>query len=205
MLRMNSECAKLLQAKQRGIYRSAAKTETKTDILDLELKRIVQSVAGEYCSYANRKPHEWIGTGLANYVHITSPIRRVVDMVNMLELLADLFPWSADAKVFQKKWQVESRLLLLNRNTKAIRKLQTELELLDTFEKNPERTYMGFIFERTQVEPQLYKYKVYLAETKWLTSVYSPKELKNNTTVYVSAHLFLDEAKMTKKIRLQMV
>jgi hypothetical protein len=51
----------------------------------------------------------------------------------------------------------------------------------------------------------MHKYKVYLAETKWLTSVCSPTELKINTIVHLSAHLFLDEAKMTKKIRLQIV
>jgi exoribonuclease R len=204
MLRMNSECATLLQAKQSGIYRAATiKKDGVANQLDPELKRVLQSVAGEYCSYANRKPHELIGPARM-YVHITSPIRRIVDTVNMLELLADRFQWSADAQAFKAKWQMENQLSLINTKSKAIRKLQMEMELLDTFEKNPERTYMGFIFDY-QMHNKMHKYKVYLAETKWLTSVCSPTELKINTIVHLSAHLFLDEAKMTKKIRLQIV
>jgi hypothetical protein len=107
------------------------------------------------------------------------------------------------------------------------------MELLQTYEKNPDRTYLGFIFEKTSeagpseagpseagpseagpseagpsetgTSEGMYTYKVYIAETKMLTKVQSPKEVNNYTTVYFSAHLFLDEAKMSKKIRLQII
>jgi len=171
-----------------------------------ELKHILQNVAGEYCAATNIKPHELIGNGLDCYIHMTSPIRRVVDIVNMYELLKDRFKWSAEAKSFSDKWQ--ANLTTLNRKTKAIRKLQNEIELLAAYEKKPEQTYMGMVFHKTEVilkKTPMFKYRAYIPEIKLLTSVLSSKELKNYCKVNFSVHLFLDEAKMTKKIRLQLI
>ena len=213
MLRFNHECAKILQAKKGGIFRAATKKTVLYDHLTHDLKYILQNVAGEYC--ADAKPHELLG--LDCYVHLSSPIRRMVDLVNMLDILEDTVPWSAAAKQFKEKWQ--GQIATINMKTKAGRKLQNEMELLQTYEKNPDRAYLGFIFEKTseagttseagpsEAGPSegMYTYKVYIAETKMLTKVQSPKEVSNYTTVYFSAHLFLDEAKMSKKIRLQII
>jgi exoribonuclease R len=214
MLLMNHECAKLLAGKKSGIFRSAGKKEVDTNVVDTnavdtntipsELKHILQNVAGEYCAATNIKPHELIGEGLECYIHMTSPIRRVVDIVNMYELLKDRFKWSAEAKSFAEKWQ--GSLTTLNTKTKAIRKLQNEIELLNIYEKNPEQTYMGMVFNKTEVmlkNMPIFKYTTYIPEIKLLTSVLSTKEFKNYGTLYFSVHLFMDEAKMTKKIRLQ--
>ena len=207
MLFMNRECAKILKAQQHGIFRSASKKETAPEdyaILAPELKSILQNTAGAYTSAAESKPHELIGGGLECYVHITSPIRRIVDVVNMLAILQDKLQWSADAKQFMAKWQ--SLLPMLNQKTKAIRRLQNEMELLSTYEKKEDRAYPGFLFQRSEaMEKGLYKYRAYIPETKMVTSVLSPKAYKNYAAVHFSAHLFLDEAKMTKKIRLQIM
>jgi exoribonuclease R len=199
MLFMNMEGAKQLETKKCGIFRSATKKEND---LPSELKHVLQSAVGEYCSFTYRKPHELIGKGLETYVHLTSPIRRLVDVVNMTALLQ--LAWSAEAKAFMEKWQ--AAIPLINTKTKAIRKLQNEMELLNIYTKQPERTFTGVLFNRTEINAKgQYKYNVYIAETKVLTTVRSPKEFNNYTTTHFSAHLFLDEAKMTKKIRLQII
>ena len=201
MIKMNHECAKMLEAKKCGIYRSATKKELKIEILQPELNRILQSVAGEYRTYAYKMPHELLG--LQSYVHITSPIRRVVDIVNMFDMLEDTIRWSEEAKQFRAKWQ--EKIASINTKTKAIRKLQNEMELLQRYEKQPNKAYEGFVFEKTAASERLYKYKIYLPETKMLTYVLTEKDIQNYKTVQVSAHLFMDEAKMTKKIRLQIL
>jgi len=205
MLRMNHECAKMLVAKKCGIFRAASKkTFTAYENIRPELKHILQSAAGEYCNYANKKPHELLG--LESYIHVTSPIRRIVDIFNMFELLEDRFPWSADAKDFHAKWKEQLRMI--NQKTKAIRKLQNEMELLDVYTKQKEQTYTGYVFNPTEVLMNgviLYKYKAYISELKLLTSVLTPKAVNNYAAVNFSVHLFLDEAKMCKKIRLQLL
>ena len=209
MLFMNRECAKSLQAKKTGIFRSATRKTAITDYthFEPELQELLQNVAGEYCSYENLKPHELIGC--ESYLHITSPIRRLVDIVNMLEIQAALIPWSPAAQTFMGKWKTAASLAQINRKTKAARKLQNEIEVLEAYQKNPERIYMGVVFNKTTLDASLYKYSVYIPETKVLTTVKGPNVVGPNVvgtgtaTVYLSAHLFLDEAKMTKKIRLQ--
>jgi exoribonuclease R len=200
MLFMNRECAKSLQAKKTGIFRSATRKTALT--FEPELQELLQNVAGEYCSYENLKPHELIGC--ESYLHITSPIRRLVDIVNMLEIQAALIPWSPAAQTFISKWKTAASLAQINKKTKAARKLQNEIEVLEAYQKNPERIYMGVVFNKIPISVSLYKYSVYIPETKVLTTVKCPNIVGTGTsTVYLSAHLFLDEAKMTKKIRLQ--
>ena len=204
MLFMNMECAKQLETKKCGIFRSAVKN-TENNTCPSELKRVLQGTAGEYCSFKKRKPHELIGNGRRTYVHVTSPIRRIVDIVNMTILLKEQVKWSADATNFLEKWQTKM-IPMINTKTKAIRKLQNEMEMLNIYTKQPERTFTGVLFNRTEINAKgQYKYNVYIAETKILTTVRSPKEFNNFTTTHFSAHLFLDEAKMTKKIRLQII
>jgi exoribonuclease R len=206
MLFMNHECAKQLTQKKSGIYRAAViknKAPADTEV-PKGLKHLIQNVAGEYCSYAALKPHELIG--IECYLHITSPIRRVVDIVNMYEMLKDKFQWSAEAQLFMQTWQ--NKTDTINQKTKAIRKLQNETELLKVYKKNKEQIYIGFVFapeERLIHGTISYKYKVYIPATKLFTTALSHKKLKEYTTAHFSAHLFLDEAKMTKKIRIQIL
>ena len=163
--------------------------------------------------YDNLKPHELIGGGLDSYLHITSPIRRVIDIINMMELLKDKYEWSKEATLFMEK-RIGS-LAEINVKSKAIRKLQNEIQLLAEYKKNKATLYTGFVFNQTiknetiknetiKNEP-IFKYSVYIPQTKMLTTVLSSRTIKNYTSVAFSAHLFLDEAKMTKKIRLQMI
>ena len=213
MILMNRESAKILKIKKRGIFRSAIKKEMASDsknspIIPYELKMIVQNIKSDYCLYDNLKPHEIIAGGLDSYLHITSPIRRIVDIVNMMELLKDKFEWSKEAILFMEK-RISS-VSEINVKSKAIRKLQNEIQLLTEYKKNKATLYTGIVFNQTIKNEAinnetLFKYTVYIPESKMLTTVLSSRNIKNYTSVAFSAHLFLDEAKMTKKIRLQML
>ena len=245
MIMMNYECAKILKKKGRGIFRSATKRNIEAENADEEqaqahneeqaqaeqaylspqLKYIIQGTAGEYCLAAQMKPHELIAGGLETYVHITSPIRRIVDCINMLEITRDTYTFSPAANNFVEKWL--AKIAVLNQQTKAIRHLQNDILLLSTHEKNESKDemYTGVVLGASPLRPQigaephptasgiaptasasaLYKYRVYIAQLKLLTNVYSPKKVENYATMYFTVHLFLDEANMTKKVRLQMI
>jgi len=45
---------------------------------------------------------------------------------------------------------------------------------------------------------------VYIPYIKLLTSVYSERDIKNYSLMDFTVHLFLDESKMSKKVRLHM-
>jgi len=167
------------------------------------LNHILQNVAGEYCSVETVRPHELIAGGLETYVHITSPIRRLVDCINMLELQRGTFINSIEASKFLEKWL--TKIPYINQQTKAIRRLQNEVELLHMYAKNKDQTYSGLVFARKTAEAPLFNYRVYIHSIKLLTSVYSVKKVNNNTLMEFTIHWFLDETKMNKKIRLQML
>jgi exoribonuclease R len=229
MLLMNHECAKLLEQAQVGIFRAATKqpfeasaseaaseaaaseaaSEADYEDLPYELKQILQNVAGEYCLYENRKPHDLIAGGLDIYTHVTSPIRRLVDCVNMYHLQANDFNWSAEARSFLQKWETLQGVASINLKSRSIRRLQTQMEMFEVYEQNENQLYTGIVFAKTAVAAvtgeKTYKYKAYIKSLKLLTSLISTKNLPDYSTVDFSVHLFHDEAKMSKKIRLQLL
>jgi hypothetical protein len=184
-----------------------------------DLKYILQGTVGAYCGIEDLKPHEIIGGGVESYLHITSPIRRIVDCINMLEIMSEDYVFSKEADLFKEKWM--ANLTLINANTKAIRHLQNDMALLHLYEKNTnkDQIYSGVVLGvgvppgvppphdgmGSGFEPLLYKYRVYIYYIKLLTNVYSTKKVENYTTMNFTIHLFLDEVNMTKKIRLQML
>ena len=220
MILMNHECSKVLLKKQKGIFRSATRKEIagnttgeledlvaqkfNMDVLSSEFKHILQNVSGEYCAVDAVKPHELIAGGLETYVHITSPIRRLVDCINMLEIQRGTFINSLAANEFLAKWL--NKIPYINEQNKAIRRLQNQVELLHIYTKNSSQIYSGLVFARTECSlNSLFKYKVYIQSIKLLTSVYSVKKVDNYSMMDFTVHWFLDETKMNKKIRLQML
>jgi hypothetical protein len=222
MLLMNHECAKMLLGKPRGIFRSTTKKETRMICKETpypHLNYILQNISGEYCSHSNLKPHYIIAGGLEYYTHITSPIRRIVDCVMMLELQQSNFQWSDGAIKFLNKWTSQESIDAINKKTKVIRKLENEIRLFELhnekelYQKEKDlvnNVYFGIVFGKTLVEntkntTPMYKYNVYIQTIKFLSYIKTDKELVDYTMVDISIHQFLDEAKMCKKIRLQLV
>jgi exoribonuclease R len=216
MLLMNHKCAKMLLEKPRGIFRSTTKNEKKMICKETaypHLNYMLQNIAGEYCSLSNLKPHYVIAGGLECYTHITSPIRRIVDCVMMLELQQQNFEWSDQAIKFLNKWTTPESIDIINTKTKVIRKLENEIRLMELhnneMEKGPvNNVYFGIVFGKTLIEnteKPMYKYNVYIQTIKFLSYIKTDKELVDYTMVDISIHQFLDEAKMCKKIRLQLL
>ena len=223
MLLMNHQCAIILKNNKTGIFRSAKKRSFQSENineyymfenLSPDFKCILQGSIGKYCLYDNDncQPHELIGNGLDCYVHITSPIRRIVDCFNMIEIQRDTVLNSCKVDGFIDKWM--NKVEFINEKTKAIRRLQTNMELLYRFEQNNQQIYVGFVFNKTPLfadadahddNKSLFKYKVYIPDIKILSTVTSPKDIVNYTAIDFTIHMFLDEYKMSKKIRLHMI
>ena len=89
MIMMNHKVSNTMAEYGNGIYRSAEKGQT-DDVpsgLSSEVKQFVKiwkCSAGRYSTFSERKGHDLIATGLDSYLHITSPIRRLVDVLNMV-------------------------------------------------------------------------------------------------------------------------
>ena len=115
---------------------------------------------------------------------------------------------SSEAMLFLKSWR--KNIELINTQTRAIKKVQTDCNLLHLCSTTPElldKIHEGYAFSKKcrSQEQDLDEYSVYLPELKLTTRVFTntPIELyeKRNYKLY----LFDNEEKFKKKIRLQAV
>ena len=244
MIMMNYECSKKMIEKKGGILRTTRENNDQNQnnnqnnlngckeseiIIPLELKQIIKilnsEVSGMYCdtlsSHDRQKGHQLIGNGLSSYTHITSPIRRLVDLINLIELqtLLNMITFNHFANDFCKEWI--QNIDFINDSTKAIKKVQQNCALMNTLlthttsqekEKEKEKEiYKGFIIEKmTEItikkEIVISYYNVYIPSLKIVSSF---KTNDDTLLLYSQANfiikVFLDEVNLTSKIRLQKV
>ena len=152
-------------------------------------------VVGEYCGGA---PGVHEGLGLASYLHITSPIRRLVDLLNMIKMNESIM--SADALAFYERWR--GRLPYINEMTRAGKKVQNDCSLLHlclTDESVLEKTYSGTIVDKIGE-----KMLVYISEIRF-TNTIKREDLKIGDEIRVKLFLFEKENSFKKKIRLMII
>jgi exoribonuclease R len=150
------------------------------------------------------------------YTHITSPIRRIVDLINLIEMqqIHNLFEFSKEARNFYNKWTSEEHISFINTNMKSIRKLQNECTLLDTFNNIPEmieKPFNGIIVEikneTSSGENNKLVYVVYIPELKITSKI--TKQTTNQYELYsqikCKLYTFPDEYNIKQKIRLEEV
>ena len=142
------------------------------------------------------------------YIHVTSPIRRLVDLLNMLKLQQNLnlISLTTDASQFYDKWITE--LDYINITMRTIRKVQNDCNLLDLCYNNSEildKIYDGYCFEKVVNKHELYQYIVFLPELKLSSKIILKENLENYEKKQFKLILFYNEEKFKRKIRLHLL
>lgn len=163
--------------------------------------------AGSYASYCGDvRSHGTLN--LSAYTHITSPIRRIVDLVNQMLFFKSagfVKQFSEGSTAFLDKWT--GSLELINKNVKLIRRTQMDCELLQRCKDIDVvgKQFRGVIIDYCEVDYGFYEYTVYLEELKLLAKVRSADLVGVHSVATFSMFMFDDEDKLYKKVRLQMV
>ena len=211
MILMNYYTALEMIKYNNGIYRSVKynhnieKNPSLPENVNNFLK-IWNSSCGQYDLYDERKCHEMLE--LESYIHCTSPIRRLVDLLNMGRLQKDLslVNYSEDFEKFIKYWC--DNIEYINTTMRAIRKLQNDCNLLDMCNNNPEicaKEHDGYIFDKMVRNDGLYQYIVYLVDLKTVSRITLRFELEENKKYKFKVFIFNDESSLKKKIRLHLI
>ena len=143
------------------------------------------------------------------YIHITSPIRRLVDLLNQMILFENfslIKTMSLDAQTFLSNWMTQMEYI--NTSMRYIRKAQTSCELLRHCFQNPkmmENQYRGVVFDKIVKNDGFITYMVYLEELKLLSRITTQTDVSNYSYNNFNMYLFEDEDKLKKKIRLQII
>ena len=217
MIFMNLHTGKLMMNNKIGVFRCANfinpnKNSILKEEIDDETLRIVTSwnnVTGQYVLFDE---NSYLGHDVMNiksYTQITSPIRRLVDLLNLMILsnkLSLICNLSSDAQLFLNNWLGE--LVYLNASMRSIRKIQTDCDVLNRCFTNPDimyNEYSGIIFDKIMKNDGNYSYMVYLKGIKLLSRFSSHNNFDDYSTHNFKIYLFEDEDKTKKKIRLQLI
>jgi exoribonuclease R len=221
MILMNNYCAQEMVKYKNGIFRSMSVQST-TDSIDVpsevpeEVAKFIQIMKHSSGQYINGKELEMDSNinmrhhylELDNYIHITSPIRRLVDLLNIIQLQQNLgiLQLSEKATAFYKRWLQD--LDYINVTMQSIRKVQMDCSMLDLCVNHPkmmEKEYDGYVFDKLVRKDGLYQYNVFLPELKLSSRLMIRDDIKNYSVQKFRLYLFHNEEKFKKKIRLQMI
>ena len=210
MVLMNHHCAAKLAEHEVGIFRSAILRDHLLPIHGLpedvaKSIRIFKTTSGQYVVYSKDGAMRHALLELDAYVHITSPIRRLVDLLNMIEFqrVTELLI-SKDASLFYSSWR--DKLDYINFTMKSIRRVQTECSLLDLCQHFPlDKEFDGYLFDKEERQDGLFQYNVFLPELKMTSQIKCAEEVEPYGLRKCKIYLFQDEETLKKKIRLQIV
>ena len=144
-----------------------------------------------------------------SYIHITSPIRRLVDLLNQMILFKQnsLVKYiSADALQFLTYWT--GQIDYINTATRSISKIQTDCDVLNRCSNNPEimeEEHDGIVFDKITKNDGSHNYMVYLEKLKMLSRITTRIDVVNYSYNKFKMFLFEDEDKVKRKIRLQIL
>lgn len=213
MILMNYYSAKEFTKMENGIFRTIKLKNNIHD--DSSLPKTVrkflkgwQSNGGKYLMFDNYEGHDLLE--LDAYVHITSPIRRLVDLLNIynMQVLLGINEFSEQGKQFYQKWTSHEKIEYINTSMRAIRKVQTACDLLTKFTTQPElfdAEFKGYIFDKILRNDMLYQYSVYVPELHMIQKYIYSQDFELYSNHNFKMYLFSDEGEFKRKILLQVV
>jgi len=213
MILMNYNCAKELIKSKTGIFRSTIiKKEIKLpDTIPEDTAKFIRiwnGAAGQYIDGSEIVDTRHEILDMDAYIHITSPIRRLIDLLNMIKFqkVMGFIQLSENSDIFYEKWVND--LDYINITMRAIRKVQCDCTLLDMCHNTPEimeKQYDGYLFDKISRNDGLYQFIVFLPELKLSSRITCRENLDNFDCKKFKLFLFNNEDKFKKKIRLQLL
>ena len=194
-----------------GIFRSAKLSESfkPPEHISQEMKKFLKhwnSMGGKYCKTMGS--HDMLE--LEAYVHITSPIRRLVDLLNIMILQdkLDLHKMSEKGQKFYEYWTSNQSIEYINTTMRSVRKVQNDCAMLKICSDDKSilnKTYDGFIFDKIIRNDMLYQYMVYLNDLKMVNRFTSRHNIENQSINKFKLYIFTDESTLKQKIRVELL
>jgi exoribonuclease R len=204
MVFMNAASGKYLAEQGTGVFRNVRLKEHKSSSFENPNTQTFfnnwDNITSDYSAFGTSTRHDTLG--LEWYAQITSPIRRLVDVINQTALLKVLGISSASADQFINKWigQIDQ----LDLKMKQIRRVQNDCEIMRTCYNKPDQIDSGIVFDEVSIDGT-YKYKVYLENLRVISYIKSKIQLKLYSKHAFRIFLFVDESDRNRKIRLERI
>jgi hypothetical protein len=213
MILMNYHCAKEMIKTNSGIFRSTVmKREVSVpDFVPEDVGKYIKIWSSSSGQYINGSEiidtrHELLD--MDAYIHITSPIRRLVDLLNIIRFqhATGIVTLSEMSEKFYNKWLGD--IDYINVTMRSIRKIQCDSSLLDLCFNNPEileKEYDGYLFDKILRNDGLFQFVVYLPELKMTSRITLRDNSGNFECRKFKIYIFNDEEQFKRKIRLHLI
>ena len=207
MIYMNSRCGERLASNKNGVFRTATISENTTS----KFKKIIRDWNDVNCKYIAFSCDADISHQILkinSYVHITSPIRRLVDLLNQTIFIQQMgiAEISTDAVKFIDKWK--QKIEYVNMKTKSIRKVQTDCDIMSLCHDNPEiltQSYDGVVFNKINRDDDTIGYSVYIENLKIFGKIKTQIDLPEYSETKFKLYYFGDEYDSKRKLKFQIV
>jgi hypothetical protein len=209
MIYMNTKCGKIMAREKVGIFRSVrGNVEMLNDDHLPDIVKYWNNVSGEYVLYSEQAYLKHDLMGIDTYLHISSPIRRLVDLLNQsifcihFGLVCNI---SSSATHFLNYWL--NHIDLINKRMRLIKKVQNNCEIMRLCNENPdviENLHQGIILDKIQTDGY-FKYTIYLSDIKIQSNIKLTADLELYSTHSFKMYYFGDEYDLKQKIKLQIV
>lgn len=200
MILMNHQIGLQLE---KGIFRITEYRENNNIEIPYDLKSFLNiwnsDFSGKYIYSTNNNTLFHSQLNIYKYTHITSPIRRIVDIINLIifQQQSQLFSFSEKALLFVEKWI--HNIDFINNNTKLVKKVQNKCNLIHYL--NSSDIIEGYILSNNNN-----KYNIYLPK---FNCQYYFNDINTNIEIYkkyiFKIIIFYDEDNLYKRIKLSLV
>ena len=218
MVLMNHHTAKFMYDLRKGVFRNvivdsnASKNEIPKN-LNQEVSLFFKMWNGGSAQYIDIESVEE-NTHLRHdmleidaYLQITSPIRRLVDLLNLICIQKSLrmVTLTEKADSFYKEWI--GQMEYINTSMRSIRKVQTDCDLITLVTKDPHTLkvpHEGYVFDKMN-RNGIWQYTVYIPDIKMVSKLTTMHSLENFEKATFQLHLFQDEDSVKRKVRLSVI
>jgi exoribonuclease R len=223
MVLMNYICAKDLFKFKNGIFRTILEKDKKKidDNLKIniphEIKDFIniwKNTSGSYTVIDNnleqKLSHNLLKLDV--YIHVTSPIRRIVDIINLIQIQENnyMFKFNKEVENFKENWI--NKINIINQDNKYIKKIQSDCELLYMCRNDKKilsKEYEGYCISKDIIKEKL-NYNIYVPELKIILNLKRKTEEKESEfEIYhkglYKIYLFNNENKFKQKVRLDKI
>jgi exoribonuclease R len=228
MILTNYCSAKELLKYKKGIFRTNTNIINNVKLIPInipdDVKKSITIWNSSISQYINIEEndedvgHKHDSLCIDSYIHITSPIRRLVDLLNIICIqknlnivsMGDTFDTGNNnnnngnaVDVFYKKWI--DKIEYINVTMRNIRKIQNECNLLAMCSEDItmyEKKYDGYCFNKMIRSGGLFQYNVYLPELKMTSKIVTRIDMEEYTNADYKIYVFQDEDRLKKKIRI---
>ena len=212
MVYMNTAAAKALYESKTGVFRSVIAGEAINNIPSNtgndETRRVLESWKNTHSTYQlfdESSDVRHMTLNVDSYVHITSPIRRTVDILNQICFHKDIMKATLSESALTFLHRHFENIEGLNNDVKSIQRVQMDCDMLYSCIHNPDITenqHSGIVFNRTVISDTKYRYTVYLNTVKRMYMLDSDRLLDEYSNHMFKILLFDAENTGHRKMRI---